>query len=496
MEQKLLTYTKKERWVYLMAIVGQNVFYGVFSNTFAYFLQFTLLIPAMSIGVFMAIARAFDAFNDPVMGYVVDRTHSKWGKTRPYLFISPILLLVVTILSFTSPFGVYTHSTAPALVVAWGIMTYVLFDLSYTIDDIPRWGIPSLMTEDNNDRNKLFAGARVVAAVGMALGYIVQPVALALSGKLKGGEQSGFLLTAVIFSAIGYVLMQPAPFAMKERIAPQAEKTGPLHAFKVMWNNKPFRQIIISGVLGSPKMLIMLVALPLMTYYFADKSFWKVAIYMGLIGIPLFVGQYIAIGSTPKLLKRFSKKKLYNYSNLFAVVPSVLVFVLYKLSPMQMTSPVNIGLLAICFTFIGIGIGVPVVLMSIMIADCVDYQEYMTGERPDGVFFSGQSFIAKLQAAVATFIAGVGYTKVGFSDAAIEEVNAFIAAGGTPRTAPEFQSYMMILFFLIAIPAAIGYLLTVIPMWKYSLDTDEHNRIIEELNKRRHENQEAEAAEE
>jgi len=486
MERKLLTYSKKEKWAYVLSIIGQNVFYGVFANTFAYFLQFTLLIPTMYIGVFMGFARVFDAFNDPIMGFVVDRTNSKWGKCRPYLFITPLLLLIVTIMSFMSPFGVYTRSAAPALVIAWGVMTYVLFGIAYTIDDIPRWGLPSLSTEDNGDRDKLFTSARVVAAVGMGLGYIVQPVALALSGSLKGGEQSGFLITAVIFSVVGFLMMQPAPFAMKERISPEARKTGPLHAFKEMWKNKPFRQIIISGVLGSPKMLIMLVALPLMTYYFADKSFWKVALFMGLVGAPLFVGQYIAIGLTPRLLKRISKKKLYNYSNLFAVLPSLLIFILYKLSPMGMTSPVNLGLLAVCFVFVGVGIGIPVVLMSIMIADCVDYQEYMTGERPDGVFFAGQSFIAKLQSAVATFIAGIGYTHVGFSDVAIEKVNAFIAAGGTPRTEPEFQPFMMIMFFLITIPAALGYLLTVIPMWKYALDTDEHNRIIGELNQRRH----------
>jgi len=486
MEQKLLTYSKKEQWLFLMAIIGQNVFYGIFANTFAYFLQFTLLVPAWVVGTFMGAARAFDAFTDPLMGVIVDRTNSKWGKCRPYLFIAPALSLIATILCFMSPFGIYGHSAAPALVIIWGIATYILFGLAYTVGDIPLWGITSLATEDNEDRNKLLSGARVVAAAGMGLGYIVQPTALMLSGKLNGGEPSGFLLTAVIFALLGFFMMQPAPFGMKERIKPQVKKTGLFHAFKVMWGNKPFRQIIVSGVLGSPKMLIMVAALPLATYYFADKDPIRGVLYMGLILIGLFVGQYIAIGFTPKLLKKISKKNLFNYSNLFAVIPSILVFVLYKLSPMHMTSPVNLGLLAICFTFVGIGLGIPTALMSIMIADCVDYQEYMTGERPDGIFFAGQSFVAKLQAAVATFIAGIGYSAVNFSGEAIERVNTFIANGGTPRTSPEFQPYMMILFFLIAIPAAAGYLLTVIPMWKYTLDTHEHNRIIEELNKRRH----------
>jgi len=487
MGQKLLTYTKKEQWVFLTAIVGQNVFYGIFSNAFDYFLHFTLLIPSMSIGTAMLLARAFDAFNDPIMGVIVDRTDTKWGKCRPYLFVVPSLLLLTVIMSFMSPFGIYTRSASPVLVAVWAFTAYVLFSVAYTISDIPLWGITSLVTEDHNDRNKLLASARVVAAAGMGLGFIVMPIAGTLGVKL-GSEPKGFLITAALFAVVGFAMMQPVPFSMKERIKPQVAKTGPLHAFKVMWNNKPFRRILISGVLGSPKMLITLVAMPLMTYYFgSDKEHpLKGVLLMGLVLIGLFGGQFIATGLTPKLLMKISKKKLYNYSNLFAIPPSLLAFLLYKISPMNLTHPVNIILLAICFTFVGIGIGIPVVLMSIMIADCVDYQEYTTGERPDGVFFAGQSFVAKLQAAVASFISSAGYSVVGFSDAAAEKVNDYIAVGGIARTNPEFQPYMMIMFFLITIPAAVGYLLTVLPMWKYELDTDEHDRIIEELNQRRH----------
>jgi len=487
MGHKLLTYTKNEKLLFLTAIVGQNVFYGIFSSAFDYFLRFTLLIPTMAVGTAMLLARAFDAFNDPIMGVFVDRTNTKWGKCRPYLFAAPALMLLTTIMSFVSPFGTYTRSQWPMLVAAWAFAAYVLFSLAYTVSDIPLWGITSLATEDHNDRNKLLANARVVSALGMAMGFIVMPIAEFLGVRLNS-DQRGFLITAVVFSIIGFAMMQPVPFGMKEKINPKREKTGPLHAFKVMWENKPFRRIVISGVLGSPKMLIALVALPLMTYYFSSdkENPFKGVLLMGLVLAGLFGGQFIAQALTPKLLARFSKKKLFIYSNLFAVVPSLLAFVLYKISPMNLIHPVNIGLLAICFTFVGIGIGVPVVLMSIMIADCVDYQEYETGERPDGIFFAGQCFVAKLQTALASFIMGIGYNYVGFSDTAIEKVKDYIAAGGIARTNPEFQPYMMIMFFLITIPAAIGYLLTVLPMWKYELDTQEHDKIIDELNKRRH----------
>ena len=126
------------------------------------------------------------------------------------------------------------------------------------------------------------------------------------------------------------------------------------------------------------------------------------------------------------------------------------------------------------------------VLQSLMIADAVDYEEYTNGIRPDGVFFSGQTFLAKLNTGIATIISGIAYSIVRFSDSRVAELNAFIEAGGIPREEAHFSPFMMILFFLVSLPPAIGCILAVIPTWKYALDDDEHQRILAELNKRRH----------
>ena len=121
-----------------------------------------------------------------------------------------------------------------------------------------------------------------------------------------------------------------------------------------------------------------------------------------------------------------------------------------------------------------------------MIADAVDYEEYRTGIRTDGVFFAGQSFITKLTTGLATIISGIAYSIVKFSDANVQVVNDYIAAGGLARENPEFQPYMFVLFFLVSIPPLIGSLLMVIPTWKYALSDEEHRRILDELNIRRH----------
>jgi Na+/melibiose symporter-like transporter len=138
------------------------------------------------------------------------------------------------------------------------------------------------------------------------------------------------------------------------------------------------------------------------------------------------------------------------------------------------------------FAFGGATGGVTTVLQSLMIADAVDYEEYHNGIRPDGVFFSGQTFIAKMTTGIATILSGIAYTAVGFSDAKVGELNDFITAGGIPRDNPKYTVYITLLFFLVSIPPAIGSILTVIPTWHYCLDDDEHTRILGELNKRRH----------
>jgi len=126
------------------------------------------------------------------------------------------------------------------------------------------------------------------------------------------------------------------------------------------------------------------------------------------------------------------------------------------------------------------------VLQSFMIADAVDYEESCSGIRPDGVFFAGQSFITKLSTGIATFLSSIAYAVVGFSDSKVSEINTFIAHGGIPRLESKYAPYMMILFFLVSIPPAIGGILAVIPTWKYALSDKEHTRILAELNAKRH----------
>lgn len=495
--RKLKTYTATEKNMYLVGMAGQNVIYNIVGAALAYYLQFTLLIPAFVVSTIMALARVWDAFNDPMMGTIVDKTRSKWGKCRPYLLFVPIPIFVITVACFTN-FGFYDPSVGVftgnnALIVIYAAVTYVLWGMAYTVGDIPLWGITALMTQDQHDRAKLLSLARIAGGVGAGITVVaIQPVALALGkkfapalGSAAEGERMGFIAAAVIFGLVGTITFQMAGIFTRERISASKETHTLKENFALMWTNKPFRQILLSGIFGSPKQLLMLAAMPLVTYYYASKDPKLGIAYMGMMAGGLFVGQFVAMALVPKLLTRFSKKNVYNYSNLLATIPYLGIFLLYLIGRSNLTQPLYLVITLIFFAFGGATNGVTIVLQSLMIADAVDYEEYRNGIRPDGVFFSGQTFIAKLTTGIATILSGIAYTVVGFSDARVGELNDFVAAGGIPRDNPKYDIYIMLLFFLVSIPPAIGSILSVIPTWHYCLDDDEHTRILGELNTRR-----------
>jgi Na+/melibiose symporter-like transporter len=387
-----------------------------------------------------------------------------------------------------------------ALIVCWAAGTYVLWGMTYTIGDIPLWGITALMSEDDKDRAKLLSLARIAAGIGGGVALLtIQPLALALGEKFApffeatakvsaeaAGERMGFIVAAIIFGIIGSGLFQLVGIFVRERIPASKEAHTLKENFALMWTNKPFRQILLSGLLGSPKALLGLAAMPLVSYYYASKDPLTALLYMVLLGGGMFIGQFAAMAFAPALITRFAKKDIYNYGNLLGVIPFILLFVMYISAPTGLTQPIYLALCFVMFAFGGAANGVTTVLQSFMIADAVDYEEYHNGIRPDGVFFAGQTFIVKLTTGIATILSGIAYSIVGFSDAKVGELNEFIAAGGIPRLEDKYAPYMMVLFFLVSIPPAIGGLLSVIPTWKYALSDEEHKKLLAELNQRRH----------
>lgn len=495
------TYTKKEAAGFLTGMFGQNLIYNIIATGLYFYFQNVICLPAMALGWIMAIARIWDAINDPMMGTIVDKTHSKWGKCRPYLIVFPAIIGVITILTFINGnYATAETSAQKALIVGWAAVSYIAWGMCFTVCDIPLWGITSLMTEDENDRSKLLGLARMVAGVG-GIGVLVVQVAQALAGLFGGDMQKSFIVTVIIMTVIACVLFEFAGIFTIERVEKSEKSYTFKENFKIMLGNKPFRQILISGILRSPIQLLMIVAMTLVTYYYANGDImnvlkkdadgaivgldFKVLIGLGCFALGLFVGQFVAMGITPAIIKRVEKKTLYNFYSIAGAVPFVLIFVFYKISDGDLTSAGWSIAIGICMLFASASFGGINVLQSVMIADCVDYEEYTNGVRTDGVFFSGQSFITKLSAGIATIVSSVVYSVVGYSAENVNRLNeALFNEGATFLNydgGTGAGKYAAAMFFLISIPPAIGMILSAVPTLRYALSDKEHERILDEL---------------
>ena len=500
MNSKAKTYTKKEATGYLVGMFGQNLIYNIVATGLYFYFQNVICLPAMALGWIMTIARIWDAINDPMMGTIVDKTHSKWGKCRPYLIIFPAIIGVITILTFIN--GNYAEASSTAqkvLIVGWAAVSYIAWGMCFTVCDIPLWGITSLMTEDENDRSKILGLARMVAGVG-GIGVLVVQIAQALAGAFNGDMQKAFIVTVVIMTVVATILFEFAGIFTRERVEKSEKSYTFKENFQIMFGNKPFRQILISGILRSPIQLLMIVAMTLVTYYYANGNImnilkynedgslagidFKILIGLGSVAVGLFVGQFVAMGVTPLIIKKVEKKTLYNIYSIAGAVPFALIFVFFKVSGGDLTSTVWSIVIGICMLFASAAFGGINVLQSVMIADCVDYEEYYNGVRTDGVFFSGQSFITKLAAGISTIISSAVYAFVGYSGVNVDKLNKAIENGANFITydgGSGVGKYAEAMFFLISIPPAIGMFLSALPTLKYAMTDKEHEHILAEL---------------
>lgn len=513
------TYTGKELVGYLVGMFGQNLIYNIVATGLYFYFQNVICLPAMALGWIMTIARIWDAINDPMMGTIVDKTKSKWGKCRPYLIIFPAIIGLVTILTFINGnYATASSTSQKVLIVAWAAISYIAWGMCFTVCDIPLWGITSLMTEDESDRSKILGLARMVAGIG-GIGVLVVQIAQALGSAfvskidknavdydtlVQKANQKGFIVTVIIMTVIASVLFEFAGLFTREKVEKSEKSYTFKENFQIMFRNKPFRQILISGILRSPIQLLMIVAMTLVTYYYANGNIMnilatdasgkitglnvKILVGLGCVAIGLFAGQFIAMGVTPLIIKKVEKKTLYNIYSIAGAFPFALIFVFYKVSGGDLTSTFWSIIVGICMLVASAAFGGINVLQSVMIADCVDYEEYHNGVRTDGVFFSGQSFITKLAAGISTIISSAVYAFVGYSGANVDKLNRAIEKGAnfiTYDSGTGAGKYAEAMFFLISIPPAIGMLLSALPTLKYAMSDKEHQKILETLVEKR-----------
>ena len=160
MEEKR-SLTGKEKASYGLGAVGKDMVYMLSASYVLYYFQDICGVSAVAMGIILMAARVFDAFNDPVMGVIVAKTRTRWGKFRPWLMIGTVTNAIVLCLMFAAP-----PSMSGSGLVAYAAITYILWGVTYTMMDIPYWSMIPAFTEGGSEREGLTTLARSCAGVG------------------------------------------------------------------------------------------------------------------------------------------------------------------------------------------------------------------------------------------------------------------------------------------------------------------------------------------
>ena len=469
----------KEALAYGVAGFGQNFICTIIGSYLTIFLTDALLFGAegvtigsitgsMAVAWLMLGTRIFDAFNDPIMGSIVDKTRTKWGKCRPYLKWMAFPIAIMTIACFLPVF----KEKAPSTFIIIGII-YVLWSVAYTVADVPYWGLSTCMTNDTVVRGNLLTVTRLLCTLGAGIVTVFVPIITGnLTAKFKytdadiaqimadkgvdaeaaknfigtvivGQESANAqMLKWIYFIAAVVLVVAAVPMFFygfkhtKERFTADDNPPSFGHNLKLLFKNDQLLLIVISGILGGARMVYSYTG----GLYFAKYVLQNEGMY-SLITLLVVPGGLVASVLVPWMSKKFTKKWAYVAVHLFGgVVMAIMYFVGYD-------APWKLVIAAIGLVLLGIPQGVNNIITYAMIGDTVDYLEWKTGERGEGICFAMQTLINKIGMAVGAFI-GV----ISFSAAGIDAETGFISAEGAQKLWNMLVLSGVISMFACAVP--------------------------------------------
>lgn len=444
-EQSIKQITGFKYSVYTTGIAGQNILYNFMSMYIMFFFTDLLGISSAAATAIVVVASLWDAINDPFMGLLTDKTRTRFGKFRPYLFVGSVLVLITTVLSFSS------FNVSPSATIAIAAVSYILWGMSYTVSDIPIWALSSVASDQPEERNKMIAFGKIGGTIGVVICVLFSVKLLGLFGGER--ETSAYFYTALIVGLIAALSIFFTGFFIKEKIEPAKEKVSMRENLKTVTNNKSLIYLIVTLFLMNIVNSIRQVSQLYFTVYT-----WGSADYVVSIGISLVVGMLVGISLAPILIKRFEKKSILIAVSVFGAIVSIVPFI--------DLNNVLLGLIFLGLSFLMIGI--MIITSTSMLLDAIDYSEWKLGFRGEGVVFSLNTFVTKLSGAVSRLILGLALIIINYTD------NQPI----TPSTVKAFSSLMYI------VPAVFSLLL-IIPLLFYKIDSDQIAGINQELKTRR-----------
>jgi glycoside/pentoside/hexuronide:cation symporter, GPH family len=437
----------KEKVSYGLGNLSANLLITTANSFIVFFYTEIAGIAIATVGTFLMIARIFDGITDLGMGMLVDKTKSKYGKARPWLLWMAIPYIVAMVLLFTSPEFSQTGK------VLYAFMTYVLaIGIIYTMISVPYNTMLVTLTQDQTQRGQLSISR---AAFGLIGGLLISVITLPLVSFFGDGK-TGWMLIAIVYGIVGALLYLMVFKNTKERVEVRAlEKKDTVaikHSLKALVKNKYWLLTISIIILSFVGAGLSGVGVYYAQYILGDPNL------LGVLAVTTILPTILMMFFMNFLFKKFGKRNLAIVGGVVSIIGALVILV----------DPESVYMVSIGSFIRGLG-GAPLgVAAFVMLADSVEYGEWKTGIRTEGLSLSAGTFGEKVGTGIGGMILG-----------AIMGLGGYI--GGQPEQ--TVAALTSIKFVFIHVPIILS-VLSIILLYFYKLDK-KYPTIIMELNERK-----------
>lgn len=370
---------KRNKVFFGLGTVGRDMFYAFEANTLLYFLTDVLSLPLWvfaAVSMVLSVLRIFDAFNDPVTGLVIDNIRSPWGKFKPAILVGGVLSTIF----FLMLFGNIGSGWSFIIVFA---AAYLLWDITYGINDIAYWTLLPAMTTDQKQREENGAFARICANIGM---YIVMVAWQPVTSALGNTPEAWFWCAAVIAVLYLGFLLFPL-LGVKEKRAEKQEST----TIRQMWNALVKNDQLMWTTLSMALFMVGYCTTVGFAVYYMRYLYGNESMYIVLVAV-CGVSQLASLAVYPKVAKKMNRRQLYTFATALVVAGYVIFFF----------AEISLVLIALGAVLVFVGQAFIQTLMLMFLADTVEYGQWKLGKRNESVTFSIQPLVNKIGGALST----------------------------------------------------------------------------------------------
>jgi len=440
--------------------VKKKLMYGVgdigFSLTSTimgvYFLFFLVEVVGLRPGIAaipILVGKIWDFVNDPIFGYISDRTRSRWGRRRPYLLFGALPLAFTFTMLWYKP-G-FESTTA---LVAYYSIAYIIFEASATMLYMPYFALTPELTSDYDERTSLTSYRMFFSILGSLLAFTVPSI---IVGKFTPENAPRVLLMGAIFGLVSALPMFLTFFGTEEREdLVDLEKPTLLESIKSVWKNVPFRYGL--GIFLATWISVDILQSSLLFYVkFVVQRESEEQLIMAMI----FVIAMFALPIWNWVSKRWSKR--------YAYMAGIAFWAVVQMALIMMTPTTSLTLILILCALAGIGVAAAHVLPWAILPDAIEWYEYKTGERHEGMFYSITTLARKITSAGTVPLIGLVLEFTGYqSNLAVQSSEAV-------------RGIKMVIGPIPAVLLCVGIFIA----YKYPLDRDDFLAIVDKIKERR-----------